>query len=137
MKRYQYITKVCDDLWKRWEHEYLPTLREAHRTGKKHDSWPKTGDIVLVKDEGPRNRWKLAKVVELHSGQDGVPMVATLQINQTKLVRPVVKLCPLELHQDLEERVPVPTMNDQSNRPGRKAAKEAAIAQRALVQHVP
>ncbi|XP_068203541.1 uncharacterized protein [Palaemon carinicauda] len=37
-KRFLYITKKCDDLWKRWEREYLTSLREPHRVGIRHKS---------------------------------------------------------------------------------------------------
>ncbi|XP_068237289.1 uncharacterized protein [Palaemon carinicauda] len=37
-KRFMYITKKCDDLWKRWEREYLTSLRETHRVGIRHES---------------------------------------------------------------------------------------------------
>ena len=135
-KRYQYIAKVCSDLWKRWEHEYLTTLRETHRTGKQHDSWPRKGDIVLIRDEGPRNRWKMGEVIELNTGPDSIPRVATVRTAQSQLIRPIVKLYPLELHQDLEERpIPAsPMTNEQPGRPSRGAARDAAAARRALIE---
>ena len=133
-KRFQYVSRVCDDLWKRWEHEYLTSLREAHRTGKKHDSWPHKGDIVLVKDEGPRNKWKLGQVVELHVGCDRILRGATVRTAQSRIMRPIVKLYPLELHHDLEEKESNTLTDDESSRPSRKAAREAATARRALVR---
>lgn len=67
-KRFLYVSKLCDDLWKRWEREYLTTLRETHRVGIMHGSRPRLGEVVLIHDEGPRSKWKLGQVIELHLG---------------------------------------------------------------------
>ncbi|XP_068211733.1 uncharacterized protein [Palaemon carinicauda] len=101
-KRFLYITKKCDDLWKRWEREYLTSLRETHRVGIRHESWPKMGDVVLIHDEGPRSQWKLGQIVKLHVGPDNVLRVVTLKTPQGQVMRPVVKLYPLELWQETD-----------------------------------
>ena len=133
-KRYSYVSQVCDHLWKRWEKEYLTALRETHKTGQEHRSWPSKGEIVLVKDEGPRSRWKLGQVVELHMGKDRIARVATIRTTQNQIVRPIVNLYPLELKQELEL---VNTSQDKGDntvsRPNRKAAQVAAEARKALI----
>ena len=107
----------------------------------------------MIHGEGPRNKWKLAQVVELHLGQDKIPRVATVRtaellvgqnmnsddiatarVVSKTLMRPIVRLYPLELHQDLEEREPVSPEIESSDRPSRRAAREAAAARRALVE---
>ncbi|XP_066938280.1 uncharacterized protein [Macrobrachium rosenbergii] len=67
-KRFLYVPKLCDNLWKRWERKYL-TLRETHRVGIVHGSWPRIGEVVLIHDEGPRSKWKLGQVIELYVGE--------------------------------------------------------------------
>ncbi|XP_068213368.1 uncharacterized protein [Palaemon carinicauda] len=86
-KQFWYITKKCDDLWKRWEREYLASLRETHRVGIRHESWPKMGDVVLIHDEGPRSRWKLGQIVKLHVGPDDVLRMVTLKPHKVKVIR--------------------------------------------------
>ncbi|XP_068201703.1 uncharacterized protein [Palaemon carinicauda] len=81
-KRFLYITKKCDDLWKRREREYLTSLRETHRVGIRHESWPKMGDVVLIHDGGPRSRWKFGQIVKLHVGPDDVFRMVTLKTPQ-------------------------------------------------------
>ncbi|XP_066952493.1 uncharacterized protein [Macrobrachium rosenbergii] len=71
-KRFLYASKLCDDLWKRWEREYLTMLRENHREEIVHGSWPRIGKVVLIHDEGPRSKWKLGQVIKLHMGQDKI-----------------------------------------------------------------
>ena len=46
---------ILECFWKRWRHEYLTSLREFHRTTGTNEQSIKTGDVVLVYDEGPRS----------------------------------------------------------------------------------
>ncbi|XP_066983767.1 uncharacterized protein [Macrobrachium rosenbergii] len=132
-KRFLYITKKCDDLWKRWEREYLTSLRETHRVGIRHEFWPKMGDDVLIHDEGPRSRWKLGQIVKLHVGPDDVLRVVTLKTPQGQVMRPVVKLYPLELWQETDVVISEKTDN-KNTRPIRKTAQAATEARRTLIQ---
>ncbi|XP_068250318.1 uncharacterized protein [Palaemon carinicauda] len=129
----RYITKKCDDLWKRWEREYLTSLRQTHRVGIRHESWPKMGEVMLIHDEGPRSRWKLGQIVKLHVGPDDVLRVVTLKTPQGQVMRPVVKLYPLELWQETDVVISEKTDN-KSTRPSRKTAQAATEARRALIQ---
>ena len=78
----------------------------------------------------------MGEVIELNTGPDSIPRVATVRMAQSQLIRPIVKLYPLELHQDLEERpIPAsPMTNEQPGRPSRGAARDAAAARRALIE---
>ncbi|XP_068250697.1 uncharacterized protein [Palaemon carinicauda] len=116
-----------------WEREYLISLRETHRVGIRHESWPKMGDVVLIHDEGPRSRWKLGKNVKLHVGPDDVSHVVTLKTPQGQVMRPVVKLYPLELWQETDVVISEKTDN-KSTRPSRKTAQAATEARRALIR---
>ncbi|XP_068206275.1 uncharacterized protein [Palaemon carinicauda] len=131
-KRFLYITKKCDDLRKRWEREYLTSLRETHLVGIRHESWPKMGDVVLI-HEGPRSCWKLGQIVKLHVGPDDVLRVVTLKTPQGQVMRPVVKLYPLELWQETDVVISEKTDN-RSTQPIRKMAQAATEARRALFQ---
>ena len=136
-KRYSYVSQVCDDLWKRWRREYLTALRETHNVGQQHTQWPSEGEVVLIQDEGPRSKWKLGQVVKLHLGEDRIPRVATIRTSQSQLTRPIVKLYPLELKQELESVPPpqeIETQNEEpGRRPTRRTAQVAAEARRALI----
>ncbi|XP_068203691.1 uncharacterized protein [Palaemon carinicauda] len=94
------IQKCNSSLYNLWERQYLTTLRETHRVGIRHESWPKMGDVVLIHDEVPRSHWKLGQIVKLHVGPDDVLRVVTLKTPQGQVMRPVVKLYPLELWQE-------------------------------------
>ncbi|XP_066983817.1 uncharacterized protein [Macrobrachium rosenbergii] len=133
-KRFLYGSKLCNDLWKRWEREYLTMLRETHQVGIVHGSWPRIEEGVLIHDEGPRSKWKLSQVIKLHKGRDKVPRVATLRTAHSQLMRSVIKLYPLELWQDIRETNPATDGIQSSTRPSRRTAQIAAEARKALIR---
>ena len=54
---------------------------------------------MLISTENPRVHWPLRKVIEVYPGKDGYVRSVKLQVGERQLVRPIVKLCPLELHE--------------------------------------
>jgi len=48
----KYLKKCKDDLWKRWEKEYLTALRECHNLTQKASKFqPQVRDVVIIKTE--------------------------------------------------------------------------------------
>ena len=45
-----------------------------------------------------RGHWPLGRVIEIFSGRDGHVIVANVRLGETVLVRPLSKLCTLELY---------------------------------------
>lgn len=64
-----------------------------------------TNDIVIIKkDDTPPMRWKLGRIVEIHSGNDGKVRVVSLQTpSRTKICRSVAKLGRLPVEEDTLE----------------------------------
>ena len=54
--------------------------------------------IVLVSPDSHRVHWPLGRVIKVYPGKDGQVRSVKLQVGDKQLVRPVVKLCPLELN---------------------------------------
>lgn len=56
-------------------------------------------DVVIIKEDNlAPTKWKLARIVKVHPGKDGVVRVATVRLaNGSELTRPVVKLCRLPM----------------------------------------
>ena len=76
----------------RWKREYLTSLREQHRTTGNNEQSVKVGDVVLVYDEIPRTRWKMAVVMailEQHRSDN--------YGEGRKTNRPIEKLYPLQV----------------------------------------
>ena len=53
--------------------------------------------VLLVSLDSCRALWPLGHVIEVYPGKDGQVHSVKLQVGDRRLVRPVVKLCPLEL----------------------------------------
>ena len=96
-KRWRRVQELVRHFWNRWLREWLPTLS---RRGK----WwfarkeIKTDDIVLVLiTDMPRGQWPLGRIVEVYPGTDGHVRAVKVKVGGKMLVRPITKICPLEL----------------------------------------
>lgn len=96
LSRWQLLQSFTQQFWRRWNLEYLHTLQKRNKWFKTTENL-KVNDIVLIVNENTTSYcWKLARVVSLSPGRDGVVRVATLRTGTgNQLVRPVSKLCPL------------------------------------------
>ena len=93
--RLEYITKLSKHLWKRWSNEYLTFLKQKGGFTNTN-RYPNPGDVVLVHDDGPRLYWRLARVIELIKGMNGIVRVVKLRVGKNETTRPITKLYPLE-----------------------------------------
>jgi len=100
-KRAKLQRKLIDDFRARWRHEYLTPLREYQRVSGQNQQTIKVGDVVMVHDEGPRSRWRLARVDSLISGNDGRVRAANIRTDGGMTNRPITKLYPLEIGEDV------------------------------------
>lgn len=96
LKRWKLVQCLLQTFWKRWHLEYLPQfqVRGKWTAGSRPIA---IDDIVVVKEDSitPSN-WKLARVVKVHPGKDGVIRVATIRtVTGSEMKRPTVKLCIL------------------------------------------
>lgn len=95
LDRYQLLLRLHRDFWARWHKEYLHTLQQKSKWTLPDVPVPE-GTLVLVKqDNSPPMTWKLARIIKLIKGQDGIARVAEIKTTQGSYIRPLVKLCPL------------------------------------------
>ena len=67
-RRVQYM---ANQFWFRWRREFLQNLQSRSKWTQPRRNMA-VGDIVISKeDDGPRNQWPLAKVVEVYPSEDG------------------------------------------------------------------
>lgn len=96
LSRWQLLSRLHQDFWKRWHSEYLNTLQQRKKWYNQDIKALSPGMLVLIKDEQlPPLRWRLARIETLHYGADKIARVATVRTTQGILQRPLVKLCPL------------------------------------------
>ena len=69
--RFEFIQRIVDSFWRKWTRDYFPSLiiHQRWHTAKRN---LKQGDIVLIQDSNQvRGQWKLGRVSEVFSGEDG------------------------------------------------------------------
>ncbi len=95
LNRWQLLNRLHTDFWRRWSSEYLHSLMQRSKWNEP-GSTPTLNDLVLIKDENsPPLKWKLARIVELIAGKDGVVRVANVKSTDGYYKRGLAKLCPL------------------------------------------
>jgi len=97
LKRWRRVQELTRHFWKRWLQEWIPSLSPRNKWLEVRNNL-KVGDVVLaLMSDSPRAHWPLARILEVHKGKDGNVHSARIQISDKSYVRPIVKLCPLEL----------------------------------------
>jgi len=96
LKRWQRVTRLTQDLWKRWNDEYLSQLQTRKKWLSIQGPNLSVGTLVIIKEDNiPPLSWSLGRVVRVYAGADGVVRVATVFSRGKEVKRSVRKLCPL------------------------------------------
>ena len=96
-RAWRHRRRVSDNLIRRWNTEYVATLRSWSVSPRGRPTrLPAVGEVVLVHGEGPRSRWPLARVEALIAGPDGNVRAAFILMRGKKTRRPINKLFQLE-----------------------------------------
>ncbi|PIC28056.1 hypothetical protein B9Z55_020098 [Caenorhabditis nigoni] len=108
--RFREVLKHVKRFWQVFCKDYQNQSRiyESIEVGKKAHSnkvIPIIGEIVLVKsDQQPRNKWRMARVVKLCPGNDGVVRSVEIKTKEKKILkRRIEQLIPLEIRPNPEK----------------------------------
>ncbi|KAL3085291.1 hypothetical protein niasHS_010360 [Heterodera schachtii] len=112
--KFKVARQNADKFWEIWRKEYLTALREKQKSTRQGQRVPEIGEIVIIHDESPRNKWKLGKVVKLIPSDDGLVRSAIVWTQKTELKRPVTKLYPLEIKEQINTNANLGT-NEEAN----------------------
>ena len=90
--------RQLNQFWSLWKNDYLLSLRErVQKSGQQMNRSPQIGEVVLIKDNLPRSRWKVGKIVDLFMGKDQRIRSAKVFVPpHTHLHRPLSLLYPIE-----------------------------------------
>ncbi|XP_055918357.1 uncharacterized protein LOC129950441 [Eupeodes corollae] len=81
LQRWQQIQQMFQNFWDRWRTEYLTRLQNRPNKLSKLKRNFRVNDIVLITDERfPPAKWPLARVIQVHPGQDDICRVVTLLV---------------------------------------------------------
>jgi hypothetical protein len=96
LSRFQYLTRLKQEFWKRWSSQYLQQLQQRNKWHSVINV--QLGQIVIIMEDNiPSSQWILGKIIKLHTGADGITRVVKLKTKSGELVRPLVKLCLLPI----------------------------------------
>lgn len=97
LSRWQHLQKLRQQLWLRWQREYLQELQ-------KRAKWHLPGApieldmlVLLIEDNVSPLQWALGRIIEVHPGPDGHVRVVTVKTQGGVFKRAVKKLCPLPM----------------------------------------
>ncbi|XP_062713249.1 uncharacterized protein LOC134290197 [Aedes albopictus] len=101
LTHYQHRQQMFQRYWQRWSQEYLTGLQQA--TKHLQPSPIRIGSIVVVREDNiPPLDWPLARITEVHPGADGVIRVVTIRTTRGTYRRPVNRICPLPIADNIE-----------------------------------
>ena len=87
---------LADVFWRRWLREYVPTLQTRQKWATVRRNFRKGDLVLLVDDNCARGDWKMGRVVDVYTAQDGLVRSVQVKTATSLLSRPVTKLCLLE-----------------------------------------
>jgi len=102
LDRWQYVQRIFQHFWRRWNVEYLRTLQSRP---KWYTTQPNMdiGVLVLIQDDDPNwgpLRWKLGRIIKTYPGHDGLIRVCDVKTPSGSVYkRPITKLSPLPIYQ--------------------------------------
>ena len=83
-------------IWKRWTKEYLPQGNTTPKWFKNDQRQLQTGDLVWLVDDGiKRSQYKMARILTIYPGADGVIRSAEVKTKDGVFKRPSVRLAPM------------------------------------------
>ncbi|XP_064622515.1 uncharacterized protein LOC135484767 [Lineus longissimus] len=95
LNRWQHVQSLYQLFWKRWSLEYIARLQNRPKWTKVQRNL-EIDDLVIIREDNlPPLKWLMARVVELHPGEDGLVRVATLKMVNGVVKRPIRKLAML------------------------------------------
>ena len=77
--------------------EWIPSSSSRKKWFHERKNLQVNNIVLIVSPDSCRAHWPLGRVTKVYPGKDGWVRSAKLQVGDKQLVRPVVKLCSLEL----------------------------------------
>ena len=96
-KRWRRFQELTRHFWQRWMRKWVPSLSSRKKWYQSRKNLQVGNIVLLVSPDSPRAHWPLGRVLEVFPAKDGNVRSVKLQAGDRQLMRPIVKLCPLEL----------------------------------------
>ena len=76
-QRWRRVQHITNEFWCRWRKEFVRTHQERQKWTTKNRNF-RIIDIVLLKEDAPRNRWPLCKIIKTNPDDQGTVRSVTL-----------------------------------------------------------
>lgn len=99
---YGRLCQVLDRFWEEWKKSYLIGLRETQRSVHHQgrivvEREPAIGEMVHIREDGPRNKWKIGRIHAVNYSNDGRIRSVKVRIsNGVVVTRSITDLYPFE-----------------------------------------
>ncbi|GFQ97087.1 uncharacterized protein TNCT_650501 [Trichonephila clavata] len=94
--RWELLQNIKRGFWKKWSSDFLSL--QPRKKWQIAQPNLKEDDIVLIKEEGPPGTWPMARVLQVHPGNNELVRVATVKTQDSIYKRPVHKLYKLPIY---------------------------------------
>lgn len=79
LDRWQKVQSAVQRFWARWHIEYLQSLQPRKKWTHEEPNLAVDDAVFIIDDRLPPAKWRLARVTEVHPGQDGLIRMATIK----------------------------------------------------------
>ncbi|KAJ8950946.1 hypothetical protein NQ318_008385 [Aromia moschata] len=94
--RYEHFQRIIHHFSKCWSHDYLHLLQQRTKWRFVKHVPALDGSIVLLKEDNtPPQAWPMGRIIDVHSGSDGLLRVVSVKTRHGVVKRAVVKVCLL------------------------------------------
>ena len=92
LSRWHLCQALIRHLWQRWSADYLDSFKCIYKWHHRSANL-RIGDVVILREDNViPAKWSLARVVQAHSGDDGLVRVVTVKTSTGTYRRPVTKV---------------------------------------------
>lgn len=97
LSRWQLLQQMRYGFWSRWTKEYLQGLLTRPKWKQAITSYQPGQMCLILHETSPPTKWPLARIVDVHPGDDGLVRIVSVRTALSVLKRPVSKLILLPI----------------------------------------
>lgn len=105
LSRYQVLQRMVQSFWTYWSQEYLVRLQQRPKWKQAKTNLGVNQLVVIKEDNMPPSKWVLGRILKTFPGKDNLVRSVEVKCKNTVVTRPIHKLCPLPIRDNLEENM--------------------------------
>lgn len=100
LSKFEHLQKMVKHFWNRWSKEYVSELQVRNKWKRHSAPLTRVGDLVVLREDArPTYQWRIGRVTELHTGNDGVVRVVSVRVSSGNVLkRAITKTAVLPLN---------------------------------------